>query len=57
MAEDRNNNNRKVALKRTQKAGNIVSREYEVLKLLEGAPNVVQLLDFFYSVDEKQRII
>ena len=41
----------KVALKRTQKAGNIVSREYEVLSLMKGAPNVVQLLDFFYSVD------
>ena len=41
----------KVALKRTQKAGNIVSREYEVLSLLKGAPNVVQLLDFFYTVD------
>ena len=43
----------KVALKRTQKAGNIVSREYEVLSLLKGAPNVVQLVDFFYSLDKK----
>jgi hypothetical protein len=33
------------------KAGNVVSREYEVLSLLKGAPNVVQLLDFFYSID------
>ena len=41
----------KVALKRTQKAGNIVSREYEVLSLLKGAPNVVQLIDFFYTID------
>jgi serine/threonine protein kinase len=40
-----------VALKRTMKAGNVVSREYEVLSLLKGAPNVVQLLDFFYSID------
>jgi len=46
-----------VALKRTQKAGNVVSREYEVLSLLRGAPNVVQLVDFFYSVDQKQRVI
>lgn len=51
------NRNCKVALKRTQKAGNIVSREYEVLSLLKGAPNVVQLLDFFYTVDARQRII
>jgi hypothetical protein len=35
------NRNCKVALKRTQKAGNVVSREYEVLSLLKGAPNVV----------------
>ena len=48
-AEDRANGNKKVALKRTQKAGDIVSREYEILKLLEGAQNVVQLVDFFYS--------
>lgn len=47
----------KVALKRTQKAGNIVSREYEVLSLLSECPNVVNLLDFFYSVDKKHRII
>jgi serine/threonine protein kinase len=47
----------KVALKRTQKAGNIISREYEILQALKNAPNVVQLLDFFYTVDSKQRII
>lgn len=47
----------KVALKRTQKAGNIISREYEILQALRGVPNVVQLLDFFYSVDSKNRVI
>lgn len=52
-----NNNKCKVALKRTQKAGNIISREYEVLSKMKGKPNVVQLLDFFYSIDNKQRII
>ena len=31
----------KVAVKRTQKAGNTVSREYEVMSMLDGAPNVV----------------
>ena len=25
--------------------------------MLEGAENVVQLLDFFYSIDKKQRLI
>ena len=43
----------KVALKRTQKAGNIISREFEILDMLRGKENVVQLLDFFYSLDEK----
>ena len=47
----------KVALKRTQKAGNIISREFEILDMLRGKDNVVQLLDFFYSLDDKQRII
>ena len=47
----------KVALKRTQKAGNVISREFEILDMLRGKPNVVQLLDFFYSVDDKNRII
>ena len=31
----------KVAIKRTQKAGNIISREYEILQSLKGKPNVV----------------
>jgi len=52
-----NNRKCKVALKRTQKAGNIISREYEILTKLQGKPNVVQLLDFFYSIDAKQRVI
>ncbi len=51
------NNNQRVALKRTQKVGNIVSREYEVLNKLKGVPNVVQMLDFFYSTDAKARLI
>ena len=46
-----------VAVKRTQKAGNVVSREYEVMTLLKGSPNVVQLVEFFYSLDQKHRLI
>ena len=45
------NRNMKVAVKRTQKAGNVVSREYEVMSLLKGETNVVQLVEFFYSLD------
>jgi len=52
-----NNRGCKVALKRTQKAGNVISREFEILDMLRGKPNVVQLLDFFYSIDDKQRVI
>ena len=43
----------KVALKRTQKAGNIISREFEILDMLRGSENVIQMLDFFYSLDSK----
>lgn len=47
----------RVAVKRTQKAGNIISREYEILEKLRGKPNIVQMLDFFYSVDDANRVI
>lgn len=39
------------------KAGNIISREFEILDMLRGEENVVQLLDFFYTIDQKQRTI
>lgn len=51
------NTGKKVALKRTQKVGNKVSREFEVLSLAKGCPNVVQMVDFFYSLDAKKRMI
>lgn len=37
------------AVKRTQKAGEYVSREYEVLSKLKDCKNVVKLHDIFYS--------
>jgi hypothetical protein len=37
--------------------GNKISREFEVLTALTGKPNVIQLLDFFYSIDGKDRLI
>jgi hypothetical protein len=46
-----NNTGDKVAIKRTQKAGNKVSREYEILCLAKNMPNVMQMVDFFYSLD------
>jgi hypothetical protein len=50
-------NNFPVAIKRTPKLGNKVSREYEVLNALKGRPNVIQLVDFFYSLDNQNRLI
>jgi serine/threonine protein kinase len=51
------NTNQLVAVKRTQKVGSFVSREYEILKEMLGCPNVIQMLDFYYSKDTKQRLI
>ena len=34
-----------------------MSRELEILSMLEGVPNVIQLLDFYYSIDDQNRII
>ena len=41
--------NQTVAVKRTQKAGEYVSREYEVLNRLRDCKNVVKMLDIYYS--------
>jgi len=41
-----------VAVKRTQKAGEYVSREYEVLNKLRDCANVVKMLDIYYSTSE-----
>lgn len=46
-----------MALKRTQKAGNVVSREYEILSLLQGCPNVIQMVNFFYSMSAQNKLI
>jgi hypothetical protein len=45
--------NMTVAVKRTSKVGDIVSREWEILDKLKGCHNVVQMLDIFYSEDEQ----
>lgn len=46
----------KVALKRTTKAGEFVSREYEILELLRGCKNCIQVLDIFYSKSEDDKL-
>ena len=45
--------NMKVAVKRMKKSGKIVSREYRILLLLKNHPNVIQMYDFFYSIDNE----
>ena len=46
----------KVAVKRTQKAGEYVSREFEVLSKLKDCKHVVQMLDIYYSRSEDKKI-
>ena len=41
--------NQRVAVKRTQKAGEYVSREYEVLNKLKDCKYVVKMLEIYYS--------
>ena len=38
-----------VALKRTTKAGEYVSWEYEILEMLKDVKNCVKVLDIFYT--------
>ena len=42
-----------VAVKRTTKAGDYVSREFEVLDKLKACENVIKMLDIFYSKNEE----
>lgn len=41
-----------IAVKRTEKAGEFVSREFEILSKLRNCNNVVRLLDIYYSRGE-----
>lgn len=45
-----------VACKRTTKAGKYVSREFEVLDKLTECPNVIKMLDIFYSRNEEGKM-
>jgi len=48
--------NCKVALKRTTKAGEYVSREYEVLEMLKDCKNCVKVLDIFYTKTDEGKM-
>ncbi|KAM3129673.1 hypothetical protein pb186bvf_018186 [Paramecium bursaria] len=47
----------RVALKRVEKVGKSLSREYEILMLVKDCDNVVRLLDFFYTKTNDQKTI
>ena len=49
--------NEVVAIKRTSKSGEYVSREFEVLDRLRECENVVQLLNIYYSKNEEGKIV
>lgn len=55
--------NRRVALKRIEKVGKTLSREYEILYDLKDCPHVVKMLvgrfdqDFFYSRNHQNKLI
>ena len=46
---------KKVAVKRTQKAGEFVSREFEVLDRLKDCDHVVKMLEIYYSQSDDKR--
>jgi serine/threonine protein kinase len=48
---------KKVAWKRMLKLTKMMSREYEILAKIRGRDNVIQLVDFFYSVNYRNELI
>jgi serine/threonine protein kinase len=55
-AYDRANDVR-VAIKRTHKVGNKLSREYQVLSELKDCEQCVKMLDTFYTVNDEGKVI
>ncbi|CAD8177815.1 unnamed protein product [Paramecium pentaurelia] len=51
------NRKQKVALKRIEKVGNQLSREYEILFEVKECEHIVKILDFFYSRTDSGKLI
>jgi serine/threonine protein kinase len=51
------NTGERVAIKRTSKSGEFVSREFEVLDRLRDCDHVVQMLNIFYSKNNDGKIV
>lgn len=49
--------NQIVAIKRIHKVTNSISREFEMLLKTHGFQNVIQILDFFYTIRENSIMI
>ena len=50
-------NDCRVAIKRTHKVGNKISREYKILNELKGCTNTVEMLNTFYSVNDEGTVV
>lgn len=48
---------RKVAIKRIEKVGKQLSREYEILKALRNSSHCVNMLDCFYTKSKKEKLV
>mgnify|MGYP000213942388 CR=1 FL=1 len=55
--DHKSNPPKKVALKRIEKVGNTLSREYEILFDIKSCPHAVKLLDFYYSKNNQNKLI
>lgn len=47
----------RVAIKRIEKVGKQLSREYEILNELKNVPHCVSLLDCFYTKSKKDKLV
>jgi serine/threonine protein kinase len=52
-----NTTNQRVAIKRIEKCGKSLSREYEILFDIMKCPHVIKILDFYYSKNSANQLI
>lgn len=49
--------NRRVAIKKSHKVGNKLSREFTILESLRNCSNIIEMINFYYSVNDDGNII
>ena len=47
----------RVAIKRTHKVGNLISREFQILNELKGQENIINMHSTFYTIDSEGNMI